>query len=41
MNSPSNSSPGGRVEREDLLTPVARALYAGRDGKGWVEIAGG
>ena len=42
MNSPSNSPLGGPAdERPDLLTPIAFALYAGRGGKVWVEIAGG
>jgi hypothetical protein len=41
MNSPSNSPVGGRAEADDLLTPAAFALYAGRGGKVWVEIAGG
>jgi hypothetical protein len=53
MNSPSNSPLGGPADerpalvtapppaRPDLLTPVAFALYAGRGGKVWVEIAGG
>ncbi|WP_211309236.1 hypothetical protein, partial [Celeribacter persicus] len=38
MNSPSNSPLGCHA---DLLTPVSSALYAGRDGRDWVEIAGG
>ena len=41
MNSPSNSPLGGHAAAEDLLTPTAFALYAGRGGKDWVEIAGG
>ncbi|MDN5925606.1 MAG: hypothetical protein L0I29_00855 [Hyphomicrobiales bacterium] len=42
-DSPSGGDPRADVsdERPDLLTPVAFAPYAGRDGKGWIEIAGG
>lgn len=40
MNSPSNSPLGGRADdRESLLTRAAFPLYAGRDGKDWVETA--
>jgi hypothetical protein len=42
MNSPSNSPLGSRADgREDLLTPLLSARYAGRDRGEWVEITGG
>lgn len=40
--SPMNSQFGDPIDKRlDLLTPVAFALYAGRDGKVWMEIAVG
>lgn len=42
MNSPSNSQLRDPIDKRlDLLTPVAFALYAGQNGKVWVEIAVG
>jgi len=42
MNAPSNSPLGNRADgREDLLTPLLSARYAGRDRGEWVEITGG
>ena len=42
MYSPSNSPLGSRANgREDQLTPLLSARYAGRDREEQVEIAGG